>query len=52
MKVKVLVAHSCPPFCDSMDCSPPGSLVLGSVKARILVWFAISVSMGSSQPRD
>ena len=27
MKVKVLVAQSCPTLCNSMDCSPPGSSV-------------------------
>ena len=26
-EVKVLVAQSCPTFCDPMDCSPPGSSV-------------------------
>ena len=27
--LKVLVANSCPTFCDSMDCNPPGSSVHG-----------------------
>ena len=27
--VVVLVAQSCPTFCSPMDCSPPGSSVLG-----------------------
>ena len=35
-----------------MDCSPPGSSVHGILQARILEWVAISVSRGSSQPRD
>ena len=35
-----------------MDCSPPGSSVLGISLARILEWVAISFSKGSSQPRD
>ena len=35
-KVKVLVNESCPSFCDSMDCSPPGSFVHGILQARIL----------------
>ena len=30
------VAQSCPTLCDSMDCSPPGSSVHGTLKARIL----------------
>ena len=32
-----------------MDCSPPRSSVLGILQARILEWFAISSSRGSSQ---
>ena len=39
-------------FCDSMDCSLPGSSVRGILQARILEWVAISFSRGSSQPRD
>ena len=38
-------------FCDSMDCSPPGSSVHGILQARILEWVAIPSSRGSSQPR-
>ena len=30
LKVKVLVAHSCPTLCDPMDYSPPGSSVYGN----------------------
>ena len=30
------------PFCDSMDCSPPGSSVCGISQARILQWVTIS----------
>ena len=41
-----------PNSCDPMDCSPPGSFVHGIFQARILEWFAISFSRGSSQPRD
>ena len=37
---------------DLMDCSPPGSSVLGISQARILEWVAISFSRGSSWPRD
>ena len=29
VKVKVLVAQSCPTLCEPMDCSPPGSSVHG-----------------------
>ena len=35
-----------------MDCSPPGSSVLGILQAKILEQVAISYSRGSSQPRD
>ena len=46
--------HSCaqPCLCDPMDHSPPGSSVHGIFQARILEWFAISYSRGSSRPRD
>ena len=43
---------SCLILWDSMDCSPPGSSVQGIFQARILDWFAISFSRGSSPPRD
>ena len=32
-----------------MDCSPPGSSVLGNLQAKILEWVAIPFSRGSSQ---
>ena len=35
--------------CDPVNCSPPGSSVLGISQARILEWVAISFSRGSSQ---
>ena len=47
-----MYAPSCPTLCDPMDCSPPGSSVLGILQARILEWVAISFSRGSSQPTD
>ena len=50
--LKVLVVPSCLTLCNSMDCSLPGSPVLGILQARILEWVAISFSRGSSQPRD
>ena len=40
MKVKALVAQSCPALCDSMDCIPPGSSVHGLLQVRILEWAA------------
>ena len=47
-----LVTQSCLTLCDPMDCSPPGSSVHGILQARILEWFAMPSSRGSSQPRD
>ena len=35
-----------------MDCSLPGSSILGIFQARVLEWVAISFSRGSSRPRD
>ena len=36
--------------CNLMDCSLPGSSVHRVLQARILEWYAISFSRGSSQP--
>ena len=47
-----LCAQWCMTLCDSMDCSLPGSSVLGILKTRILAWVAISFSRGSSWTRD
>ena len=46
------VAQLCPTLCDPMDCNLQGSSVHGILQARILEWVAISISRGSSQPRD
>ena len=46
------VACSCPTLWDPVDYSPPGSSVHGILQARIMEWAAISISRGSSQPRD
>ena len=48
----MLVSQSCLTLCDPMGYSPPGSSVLGILQARILQWFAMPFSWGSSQPRD
>ena len=50
--VLVLVAQSCPTFCEPIDYSLPGSSVHGIFLARILEWVAISFSRGSSWLRD
>ena len=46
MKVKSEseVAQSCPTLCDPVDCSPPGSSILGIFQARVLEWGAIAFS--------
>ena len=46
MKVKSEseVAQSCPTPSDPMDCSPPGSSILGIFQARVLEWAAIAFS--------
>ena len=46
------VTLSCPTLCSPMDCSPPGSSVLGILQARTLEWVAMPSSRGSSQARD
>ena len=35
-----------------MDCSPPGFSIHGILQVEILEWVAISISRGSSWPRD
>ena len=52
VKVKVLLAQSCPTLCDPMDCSPQVPSVPGILQARILEWVTMLSSKGSSQPRD
>ena len=51
MKVKseIEVAQSCPTLSDPMDCSLPGSSILGIFQARVLEWGAFAVS--ESNPR-
>ena len=48
----MLVAQFCLTPCNPMDYSPPGSSVHGILQARILEWVVISLSSGSSWPRD
>ena len=36
--------QSCPTLCDTIDSSPPGSPIPGSLQARTLEWIAISFS--------
>ena len=48
----VLFVQLCPTLCDRMDCSLPGSSVLGILQARMLEWVAISLSRVSIALRD
>ena len=48
LKVKVLVAQSCPTLCDPMDHRVRVSSVRGILQARILEWVAIPFYRGSS----
>ena len=43
MKLKVLVVHSCPTFCNPMNCSPPGSFVNRILQEKV-EWGAIAFS--------
>ena len=45
MKVKALVAQSCPTLSGPMDCGPPGSSVHGIFQARVREWGAIAFSV-------
>ena len=45
-------AQLCLTLCDPKECSPPGSLLCGIFRARILEQVAISYSRGSSWLRD
>ena len=47
-----IVLPSCLTLCDPRDGSPPGSSVRGVLQARILERGAISLSRGSSRPRE
>ena len=46
------VVQLCSTLCNPMDCSPPVFSVHGIFWARILEWFVIPFSRGSSRPRD
>ena len=44
--------QSCPTLCDPVECSPPGSSVIGVSQARILKWVTTSFYRGSSRLTD
>ena len=50
--MKVLVAQSCPILCNTTYYSPPGFSVHGILQVRILERVAITLSRGSSRPRN
>ena len=47
----MLVIQSCSTLCDPINCSQPGSCVLGILQVRILECVAIPFSRGSFPPR-
>ena len=52
MPAVVLCTQLCSILCNPVDYSPPVSSVHGILQARIPDWGAISISRGSSRPRD
>ena len=46
------VVQSCLTLCNTVDCSLLGFSIHEILQARILEWFTISFSRGSSRPRD
>ena len=46
------IAQSCLTLCNPTDCSLPSFSIHGIFQARILKWVVISLSRGSSWPRD
>ena len=46
------IAQLCLTLCNPMDYNLPGSSAHGIFQARTLEWVAISLSRGSSQPKD
>ena len=51
-EIELQVTQSCLTLCDPMDYSLPGFSDNGISQVRILEWVAISLSRGSSQPKD
>ena len=45
MKSESEVAQLCLTLSDPMDCSPPGSSILGILQARVLAWVVIAFSV-------
>ena len=45
--IQIFIAQLCLTLCDPVECSLPGSLVLGILQAVILEWVAIPFSRGS-----
>ena len=48
VKIESEVAQSCLTLSDPMDCSLPGSSILGIFQARVLEWGAIAFSIEAS----
>ena len=45
--LSLTMTNACPTLCDPRDCSPPGSSVHGTLRARRLEWVAMPSSRGS-----
>ena len=52
LSMRSMHVYICPTLWDPMDCSLPGSPVLGILQARILEWVAIPSFSKSSWPRN
>ena len=50
--IQGLISQSCLTLCDPIYCSPAGSSLRGTSRARILEWVAVSSSRRLSQLRD
>ena len=50
--VSAKLLETCPTLCDPMDHSPLDSSVHGIFQAKLLEWFAMPSSRGSSRPKD
>ena len=51
-RVHAELLQSCLTLCDSMDDSPSGSSVHGTLQARVMEWVAMPSSRGSFWPRE
>ena len=50
--IRAKLLQLCLTLWDPLDCSLPGTFVHGVLQARVLEWFTLPFSRGSSHPRD